>query len=149
LWSASDEQWYNYGKRTMECTKLMMSLRIYLLIKRYGVDIFGKYIDSRYDLAREMATMVQADPALELKVYPDSNIVCFRYTGCSEAWRDRVNQAIRQKMLEEGDFYIVQTVLNGETWLRVSLMNPATSNQYIRNMLDVVVRLGEEEKQEQ
>lgn len=52
LWSASDEEWYNYGKRTMECTKIMLSTRIYAMINAYGISVFGDYVTQCYDMAK-------------------------------------------------------------------------------------------------
>ncbi len=142
LWQANDEEWFNYGKRTMECTKLMMSARIFLMIKTYGIGVFGKYVDIVYDLARQMADYVLSCKEFELVVYPDSNIVCFRFVDGHQSELDEINRRIRQQILEKGNFYIVQTTLYGRIWLRVSLMNPATTKQEIMTMLEEVRKIG-------
>jgi L-2,4-diaminobutyrate decarboxylase len=61
-------------------------------------------------------------------VQPDGNIVCFRY--CPENHNgdlNVLNAAIRNKSLKDARFYIVQTMVNGKVYLRVSLMNPFTT----------------------
>jgi len=78
-------------------------------------------------------------------VTPESNIVCFRYVG-SETNLDRIsslNTAIRQQMLTDGQFYIVQTTLRGQVWLRVSIMNSLTTMEHLKEMTLAVKRLGE------
>jgi L-2,4-diaminobutyrate decarboxylase len=142
LWHADEEEWYNYGKRTMECTKLMMSARIAILYKLYGMDAFVSNVDQCFTLARQMAEAIMERKALELAVYPDSNIVCFRYIACSSERKSVVNSQIRQQILTEGTFYIVKTVLHGETWLRVSLMNPVTTMIIVEALLDKVEMIG-------
>jgi len=142
LWQANDEEWFNYGKRTMECTKLMMSARIFLMIKVHGVGVFGQYVDTVFNLARQMADYVLSCKDFELAVYPDSNIVCFRFVGGMQSEADETNRRIRQQILEDGKFYIVQTVLHGRIWLRVSLMNAATTFKEIHAMMEEVRSIG-------
>lgn len=144
LWNAADEEWFNYGKRTMECTKLMMSARIAVLYKTYGMEGFVSYVDQCFHLAREMAAIIRGNETFEIAVDPDSNIVCFRYVACHPDLYSLVNGQIRQRILENGSFYIVKTVLNGQTWLRVSLMNPLTTRQTIESMLQLVASIGDE-----
>jgi L-2,4-diaminobutyrate decarboxylase len=38
-------------------------------------------------------------------------------------------------LLEEGRFFIVQTILQGQLYLRVSLMNPLTTEQELQELL--------------
>jgi L-2,4-diaminobutyrate decarboxylase len=135
LWSAADEEWYNYGKRTMECTKIMLSTRIYALISIYGINIFNEYLDQCYDLARRFAAMVVEKEGFELAVTPDSNIVCFRVKDEDITIANKINRHIRQVILEDGTFYIVQTTLHDKVFLRVSIMNPFTSEQDLSELL--------------
>ncbi|MFZ1705561.1 MAG: pyridoxal-dependent decarboxylase [Saprospiraceae bacterium] len=138
LWADSGQEWYNYGKRTMECTKLMMSTRVYALINTYGVKIFEENIDRCYDNAKSLATMIQKENNMEVAVDPDSNIVCFRVLSDTPKKTNSLNENIRQKMLENGSFYIVQTLLHGQRYLRVSLMNPFTGDKECRFLLDTI-----------
>jgi len=110
-----------------------------------GEQIFTQHVDLLYGLARQLANYIQQQPGFELAVTPESNIVCFRYVG-SETNLDRIsslNTAIRQQMLTDGQFYIVQTTLRGQVWLRVSIMNSLTTMEHLKEMTLAVKRLGE------
>lgn len=142
--TSEDEDWYNLAKRTFECTKTMMSIQWYALLKTYGEGIFDAYLTTLYDLGHHFADMITNDPYLELAVKPMSNIVCFRYIATSEADvnLNHINKQIRQKLLEEGEFYIVQTNLKGKHYLRTTIMNPFTTRGHFRQLLDRVKEEG-------
>lgn len=136
LWDGPEEEWYNYGKRTMECTKIMLSTRIYALMHFYGVRVFGAYIDQCYDMARSFSELILADDSFDLAAAPDSNIVCFRIKHPDLNKTDELNTLIRTSILEDGQFYIVQTKLDQKTYLRVSIMNPFTTLKQMQNLLN-------------
>lgn len=146
LWGKDqEEEWYNLAKRTFECTKHMMSIQFYIILKFYGEEIFDQFVTRQYDLGQTMANKIKTQrPNLELAVEPHSNIVCFRYKSdnYSDEELDKINSAIRQKILEENNYYIVQTTLNGRVYLRVTLMNPHTNEETIDSMLDNVGSMG-------
>jgi L-2,4-diaminobutyrate decarboxylase len=134
LWANQhSKDWYNSGKRTFECTKLMMSLKVYAIIKAHGEHIFSENVDYLYDLGQTFAEIIKSRPNFELAIEPESNIVCFRLTPPKSSPIERtskindLNSAIRKQLLQEGKFYIVQTTLNENVYLRVSLMNPLTT----------------------
>lgn len=141
LWSAADEEWFNYGKRTMECTKIMLSTRIYALLSTYGIEIFGEYVDKCYDLGHKFAAMIEEIPEFEIAVVPDSNIVCFRVVDNDIVKANKLNRNIRQAILEDGTFYIVQTILNDKVFLRVSIMNPFTTENDLKELLTKITLL--------
>jgi L-2,4-diaminobutyrate decarboxylase len=135
LWTDQNtEEWYNGGKRTFECTKAMSALNVYTIYRTYGEEIFQQNIERLYGLAMKFAEMIKKNRSLELAYEPQCNIVCFRFSTV-EGDLSKLNLAIRQSLLEEGRFYIVQTVLNGELYLRVSLMNPLSTEQELQELL--------------
>ena len=143
LWSRQeDEEWFNYAKRTMECTKLMMSVKFYSLVHTYGFKIFDQNVTTLFDLAKTFAAMIKERKQFELAVEPMANIVCFRYIDEEGQPIDQLNSQIRQSLLEDGDFYIVQTILKGETFLRVTLMNPFTGRDHLQKLLDTIEQKG-------
>lgn len=75
------EEWYNYAHRTLECTKTMMGLRLFVSLVAYGTDFFGAYVTEMFDLAREFARRLRSAGDFETAAEPESNIVCFRYLG--------------------------------------------------------------------
>ena len=146
LWENSeDEEWYNYAKRTFECTKSMMSIQFYLVKQAYGDSIFEEYVDTLYDLGQIFYEMVEDEAHLESFLKPDANIVCFRYVdpNLHQDEINKINQQIRKAILEDGRFYIVQTLLQGKHYLRVTLMNPFTAQKEIKELLKTVLTLGE------
>jgi L-2,4-diaminobutyrate decarboxylase len=139
-------EWYNSAKRTLECTKSAMGVVAYTAVKYYGTSYYREYIDSRYDLAVSFAGMIRESEDLELAVDPDANIVCFRYApkGKTDSELNRINASVRDTIIKEGSFYIVQTELEGKLWLRTTLLNPVTDEEDLRELIQRVVELGQE-----
>ena len=140
LVQSADEDWYNLAKRTFECTKNMMSIHWYTMLKLYGETVFNEYLTPLYDLGRDFGRLIENTTDFELAVTPMSNIVCFRYVDprLDLTTLNLVNENIRLKLLEEGIFYIVQTKLRGIHYLRTTLMNPFTTLEDIKHLLDTI-----------
>jgi len=132
------EEWYNYAHRTMECTKTMMGMRLFISLAAYGTDFFAGYVTAAWDLAREFARRLQSAGDFETAVEPESNIVCFRYLKKSEPNPDGLQQRIRRTLLEQGRFYVVQAELSGNTWLRCTLINPRTTIEDLEALMDEI-----------
>lgn len=138
LWTdQSTEEWYNGGKRTFECTKAMSALNVYTIFRTYGDGIFQQNIEGLFGLAEKFATLIRSNNKLELAYEPQGNIVCFRFKA-AEGDLSSLNGVIRNQLLQEGRFYIVQTILNGNLYLRVSLMNPLSTLNELQELLEAV-----------
>ncbi|MDB4292187.1 aminotransferase class V-fold PLP-dependent enzyme [Maribacter sp.] len=144
LVKSDDEDWYNKAKRTFECTKTMMSIHWYTMLKIYGEGIFEEYVTLLYDMGRAFANMILDAPDFELGVEPHSNIVCFRYIDPSldNEGLNQLNAEIRQHLLEDGEFYIVQTKLRTKHFLRCTVMNPFTSEKHFKALLKKINGIG-------
>ena len=100
-----------------------------------------------FGLGKALAEEVKGREDFELAMDPEANIVCFRHLpervrDRSPEEQDRFTAAVRQRHLEEGPQYVVQTRFGGCTWLRCTLMNPMTEVEDLRAMLDRVAELG-------
>jgi len=143
---SAENEWYNGAKRTLECTKSGLGIVAWAVIKYYGDRILGEYVANRYDLARRFAEEIASNSKLELAVMPESNIVCFRYRP-EETDREslnRLNSMIRKRIVRSGEFYIVQAELEGNIYLRTSLMNAMTDDNDLSQLLDAVIKHGKE-----
>ena len=137
LQESKEEDWYNLAKRTFECTKYMMSLHWYTLLKIYGKDVFDEFVTTLYDLGQKFGEILENDTNFDIAVKPMSNILCFRYIekDLDRANLNKINTRIRQKLLEEGEFYIVQTKIKEIVYLRATIMNPFTTKEHFLDLL--------------
>ena len=144
LVQSDHEDWYNSGKKTFECTKNMMSIHWFVMLKIYGEEVFDQNVTTLYDLGHRFGEIIEKDPSFKLVVKPVSNIVCFRYTVESLSARElnSVNKKIRQQLLEDGEFYIVQTTIQGLHYLRCTIMNPFTTEAHFQELLEKIKHLA-------
>jgi L-2,4-diaminobutyrate decarboxylase len=138
------EPWFNSAIRTMECTKNMMGVKVYSILRTYGPQIFIDYFTECYRLGKVFADIVRKTPDFELPYEPESNIVCYRYVkpGLKEEELNRLNAEIRRKLTESGKFYIVQTQLGKKLFLRSAIMNPFTSPTDLEELLSAIRSYG-------
>ncbi len=146
LWDRDEEQeWYNLGKRTYELTKSFMSIRVYALWKAYGPAIFEENVDALFSLAQRFNELLQAQPDFETAVEnPESNILCYRliHSDWTPEKTNEVNAAIRQRLVEEGKYFIVQTRLDDRLFLRSTVINSATGEAQMEGLISEIRRLG-------
>ncbi len=138
------EDWCNSGKKTFECTKTMMSIHWFTLLKLYGEEVFDAYLTHLFDMGALFGNIIKQHAEFEIAVTPMSNIVCFKYVDkkLSGEAQNRQNERIRQALLEDGEFYIVQTKLRGVHYLRVTVMNPFTTETHFKSLLDKISKLA-------
>jgi L-2,4-diaminobutyrate decarboxylase len=134
--------WFDIGQRTIECTKRMMSLKVYVALAVYGGAFFGDYVATTFDLAAEFARLIDEAPDFELAVAPECNIVCFRYRPLGAEDLDGLQARVRERLLREGSFYLVHTRLPAGRFLRTTLINPRTTEADLRALLDRIRVVG-------
>jgi len=138
-----EEEWYNYGHRTIECTKPMNCIKAYAMLHCYGTRLFGDYVTATYDLARRFAAMLREAPGFHSATAPESNIVCFRYIPDGAGDLDLLQAAIRRRLLADGNHYIVQTHLPAGLHLRTTLINPFTRENHLAALIGAVREAGD------
>jgi len=124
---AREHTWWDMGQRTLECTKRMMAIEVWTALRVHGEALFGDIVDRLVALAGELAAKVDAATDFELAMAPELDIVCYRHRPPGLApgpELDAHNRRLRQRVVEDGRFYIVGTQLPGGYFLRSALMNP-------------------------
>lgn len=143
----NEEDQYNIGRRTFECTKNMMSLRVFSLLSCYGSDIFRDYVVRVNSIAAAFAVAIRSNPDFELALDPGCNIVCFRYrpTGSAQSADDlnSLNVMIRTQLVAETKYYLVQTRLRGRVYLRCTFTNPTTESEHTDGLLHTIQSIGD------
>jgi L-2,4-diaminobutyrate decarboxylase len=135
-----DEAWSDIGKRTVECTKRMMSLKLYACLKAMGTRPFSAHVDHCCSLATSLAHIARGR-GLEVMVEPECNIVCFRPRNKSGG----DIAALRKKLVDDGRFYIVQVHRpargpHAGLWLRCTLGHPLTRLEDLEDLIDDVMK---------
>ena len=78
---------------------------------------------------------------------PQCNIVAFRYLPVAlrtapAAQVDALQLQLRRAVIESGEFYLVQSRIDGRPVLRTTMMNPLTNEEDLRELLECLRRFG-------
>ncbi len=133
-----DEEWYNPGNRTVECTRPGAAVLLYTALRVHGVGVFRDYVTRCFDVARLFADKINAAPEFELFMEPDANIVCFRHLRDGGAHGDGLHERVRRGIIDGGSHYVVSVDLAGKNWLRCTFQNPFTGEAELDGLLDAI-----------
>ena len=144
LWGDANhvDEWHDLAKRTFECTKSMIALKVFTILAVHGEQVFDDNVTALFRSAAEFGALLRSAGDFELATSPQSNIVCFRFTPSGDHDLDLLNRRIREELLSQGEFYIVQTILDDRAWLRTTIANPFTGNSHFENLLNEIRRIG-------
>jgi len=144
------ERIWDQGTRSFQCSRRADVLKVWIALQRYGADGIGALYDHLCDRARTMHALLDARDDLVALHEPECNILCFRYVGdgtLDEERLDALNRELRERYNRSGEGWITTTVLGGRRVLRVTIMNPRTTDADLAAIVDGVGRLGRELEQ--
>jgi L-2,4-diaminobutyrate decarboxylase len=117
----------------------MLSLPVYTLLYQYGTSLFSAYINRVNNLCQYIFGQLRTNNSWEVPVPPSCNIICFRFLPSNSAHLidiNHLNKYIREQIILGGEFYIVQTVLSDNVFLRLSITNALTTEADLDALLD-------------
>ncbi len=138
---------YDSGVANLECTKRAAAFGVWGVWSLLGPQIFADMVDVTIDLAQEFHAMLETADDFQTLHEPQCNIVAFRHVpavlrDASPQQIDLFQLRLRRAVIEAGDFYLVQSRLDGRPVLRTTMMNPLTTVDDLRNLLACLRRTG-------
>lgn len=130
IFHEKDQPGYDFIHRTIECTKPVLGLKLFMVLAAGGEARLGEYIDRQYDLTIKAYEYLHSLDDFFCPVKPQSNILCFQVKGLDDG-----HLALRDKLLARGNFYISSTSINNQRYLRLTLTNPATNMDVIKRLV--------------
>jgi L-2,4-diaminobutyrate decarboxylase len=134
LFHAKEQPGVDFIHRTVECTKAGLGLRFFSVLAALGESGLAAYVDRQFSLARDAHAWIAGLPDFECPARPDANILCFRVRDRDDA----AHFSIRDSLIADGSFHLSTAEINGRRYLRCSFMNPDTTMEDVRRMIERV-----------
>jgi aromatic-L-amino-acid decarboxylase len=111
------------------------SLKLWFVIRHYGVQGLQHHVREHVRLAQQFATWVRQDKQFEIAAPAPLNLVCFRHRG-----GDQINQDLMDALNRSGDLYLTHTRLNDRLTLRFCVGQTNTQEPHVRRAWDRIQR---------
>ena len=123
----------NYMDFGIPLGRRFRALKLWMVIRYFGVDGLRSVIREHIRLARIFADWVEADSAFELAAPVPFSTVCFRLKGTNE-----VNAALLDRVNSTGKAFISHTTLDDRFILRFSVGNLRTTEEHVRRACKLI-----------
>ncbi|HEX2153602.1 MAG TPA: aminotransferase class V-fold PLP-dependent enzyme [Acidimicrobiia bacterium] len=107
------------------------ALKLWFVIRSYGVEGIRRHVRRGIDLAQELAGWVDDDPDFELAAPHPFGLVCLRHRG-----GDEVNQRIVESVNSSGEAYVTHAVIDDAYTIRVAIGAPTTTRRHVADLWD-------------
>lgn len=114
----------NFGDLSVEMSRGVRGLRIWLPMKLLGADTFRRALDEKLDLARWAASRIEALPGYELTARPGLSIFAFRprRPDMTVEELDALTRRVLDRVNRRGRVHLSATRLHGRFTLRVCVL---------------------------
>ncbi len=142
LRTAYDAEVVNFRDWGIQLGRRFRALKLWFVIRSYGVEGLRAIIRRHVALARELAGWIAADPAYEVMAPVPFGLVCFRWrpAGRSETELDALNARLLAAVNAGRERYLTHTRLAGRYAIRLVVGQRATEREHVRAAWDAVRR---------
>jgi aromatic-L-amino-acid decarboxylase len=116
------------------------ALKLWSVIRMYGVEGLQEKIRSHIRIARRLAEMVAKEHDFQILAPVTINVVCFRYkpTGVKEEELNKFNETLNHKLNDSGKVYLSHTVINGIYTLRMVTGQTNVTMEHVEKAWDLI-----------
>jgi L-2,4-diaminobutyrate decarboxylase len=127
-----DEDAFNPSDYGVHLTRRARGLPLWFALAVHGTDAFTDAVERTLATARHAAAEIDGRPELELVAEPELTILAFRRSGWAPADYTRWAEALRTS----GTAFVLPTTVDGETVARLAIVNPRTTLDDVKVVLD-------------
>lgn len=123
----------NYMDYGVQLGRRFRALKLWMVIRAFGVDGLADRLRKHCALARKFAGWVESSDDWELLAPVPFSLVCFRYApaGMGERERDERNETIMHAVNAGGDVFLSHTRIRGHYTLRLAIGNLRTEERHV------------------
>lgn len=136
----------NQVNKSIQTTRRFDALKLWFTLRIIGKKGLGSYIDRIIMTAREAAEVLENDPYFELLNSSDISALVFRYSADPFKTFDlnRINTYIKSQLYKQGNALTAGTKVNGQFYLKFTILNPLTTIEDIKSILNIIKKYGNE-----
>jgi aromatic-L-amino-acid decarboxylase len=128
---------FDYRDWQIALGRRFRALKLWMVIRHYGVEGLQLHIRRHVALAREVAGWIEADDRFELALKPPLNLVCFRHRS-----GDEHNRRIMDRLNASGRLFLTHTKLDDKLTLRLSIGGTWTEERHVRAAWEAIAELA-------
>ncbi len=117
---------FDYRDWHIQLGRRFRSLKLWFVIRHYGVEGLQYHIRKHVEMARQFATWVKKSKDFELITEPPLNLVCFRFKGTDEQ-----NMQLLNAVNQTGKLFFTHTKLKQKIVLRLSIGQTNTEENHV------------------
>jgi L-2,4-diaminobutyrate decarboxylase len=129
-----DSDDWNPSDYAHHLTRRARGLPLWFSLATYGTDAYREAVERVLATTRSVAEEIHSRPALELVMEPELSVVLFRRTGWAPGDYDRWWQTL----LDRETAFVQPTTWDGERVARLCIVNPRTTLDHVRPVLDAM-----------
>lgn len=125
---------FDYRDWHIQLGRRFRSLKLWFVIRHYGVEGLQFHIRKHVELAQKFTTWVKQSDDFEIFVEPPFNLVCFRHKD-----GDDFNMKLMNAVNATGKVFFTHTKLNGQVVLRMSIGQTHTEEKHVKAAWDLIL----------
>ena len=140
-----EDGYTNLVDKSLQTTRRFDALKVWMSFQMRGKDGWSKIIESSMENALYFYKMLSEDKSFEVLCKPEISSVVFRYKSpsLSDSQADEINKKVRRSLIHEHGVVIGQTVSDGKTFLKFTLLNPRISHKKLEQLQKLIKELAE------
>jgi glutamate/tyrosine decarboxylase-like PLP-dependent enzyme len=123
---------WNPADYAVQLSRRARGLPFWFSLAAHGTEAYAAAVDRVLELTAETVAEIQRRPELELVLEPDLSVLLFRRVG----WSDADYLAWSDALIASGEAFVVPSRVDGRYVARMVLMNPRTTMDDVRLVLD-------------
>ena len=140
-----DAQVKNYRDWGIPLGRRFRALKLWFVIRSYGVEGLQEILRKHIRLAREFRGWVEAHPRFEVMAPSPFSLVCFRLNdGRPEAELNDLNMSLLGAVNGSGRAFLSHTTLRGRCVLRLAVASRTTEERHVAAAWELIQKKAEE-----